>query len=54
MARTVILQREHFAAMPSEHFPAKWNPIGVTKMLLLNELRVFYSQNRCPLLRNTR
>ena len=37
-----------------EHFPAKWNPVSRKKMPLIIKLRVFCSQNRYPLLRNTR
>src|SRR5258708_14723758 len=37
-----------------EHFSAKWNPVSREKMLQTNNLRVLYSQNRGPLLRNTR
>jgi hypothetical protein len=37
-----------------EHFPAKRDPVSRKKMRLANNLRVFYPQNRYPLLRNTR
>ncbi len=37
-----------------EHFSAKWNPVSRKKMLVTNNLRVCYSQNRYPLLRNMR
>jgi hypothetical protein len=40
--------------IPTEHAPAKWNPVCRKKMRCFYDLWVFWSQNRWPLLRNTR
>jgi hypothetical protein len=49
-----VVCRNEAGIEPREHFPAQWNPIHVKKMLTINSLRAFCSQNPYPLLRNTR